>query len=105
VANSCCTSGIEKSDPDLSTPPTVSAAVVGAMRGIDLVAQDFRGLDITDPGACQSACRADTRCAAWTYVRPGVHGAQARCYLKHSVPERSASPCCVSGIERAGARR
>ncbi len=103
VPDACCTSGVEKSDPEFHTPPTVSASVVGALRGIDLYGEDFRGLDTVDPGACQSACRADTRCAAWTYVRPGVHGPQARCYLKHRVPARIASPCCVSGVERDGA--
>jgi PAN domain len=35
---------------------------------------------------CENACKADTKCAAWTYVKPGYEGPQATCYLKSAVP-------------------
>jgi PAN domain len=46
---------------------------------------------------CENACKADTKCAAWTYVKPGYRGPQARCYLKTVVPAWSDNSCCVSG--------
>lgn len=50
---------------------------------------------------CQQACANDSRCAAWTYVRPGLQGATARCWLKSNVPGPSTNDCCVSGVKSA----
>ena len=52
-----------------------------------------------DPANCQAACRAETQCAAWTYVRPGLQGQQARCWLKSKVPQQFQNQCCTSGVE------
>jgi hypothetical protein len=46
---------------------------------------------------CETACKADGKCAAWTYVKPGYRGPQAKCYLKSVVPALSDNPYCVSG--------
>jgi hypothetical protein len=46
---------------------------------------------------CENACKGDSKCAAWTYVKPGYKGSQARCYLKSVAPVMSDNPCCVSG--------
>ena len=103
VANACCTSGTERApDPALNTPPEVSAAVAGAMRGIDLPGLNERSFIVSDPdpAVCQAACRADINCAAWTYTKAGIVGPNAACRLKHGVPAKVASPCCVSGIEK-----
>jgi len=48
---------------------------------------------------CQQACNADVRCQAYTYVRAGVQGPQARCWLKSAVPPGRPDNCCVSGIK------
>ncbi len=48
---------------------------------------------------CEGACRTEAKCAAWTYVKPGVQGPQARCYLKNVVPAMSDNACCVSGTK------
>lgn len=42
-------------------------------------------LGIADPGQCWTQCELESQCAAWTYVKPGVQGANARCWLKSSV--------------------
>jgi len=56
-----------------------------------------------DPRLCQSACAADSRCVAWTYVRPYTpQGSEPRCWLKYGVPERVESGCCVSGVMERG---
>ncbi len=62
---------------------------------------DFTGFET--PGGwqeCQQACGNDPRCRAWTYVRPGIQGPAARCWLKDSVPPASPDSCCVSQIVR-----
>jgi hypothetical protein len=41
---------------------------------------------------CETACKADGKCAAWTYVKPGYRGPQAKCYLKSVVPALSDNP-------------
>lgn len=67
---------------------------------------DRPGLDYTNfelrggPRACEQECRNDSRCAAWTYVRSGIQGPSARCWLKHEVPGAVPSTCCVSGVVR-----
>jgi len=59
---------------------------------------------ILDPGSparfCRDACERDARCRAWTYARPVSAGANPRCMLKSTVPEKKADPCCVSGVAR-----
>lgn len=45
---------------------------------------DYRNfeLDKACPELCAQQCENDNRCKAWTFVRPGVQGAKARCWLK-----------------------
>ncbi|MEV4780247.1 PAN domain-containing protein [Burkholderia sp. LMU1-1-1.1] len=46
---------------------------------------------------CETACTKDSRCATWTYVRPGVQGPAAQCWLKDRTPPPVASDCCTTG--------
>lgn len=70
----------------------------------DRPGSDFHSFNLhsADPGLCESACNGDSRCRAWTYVRPGVQGHTARCWLKHAVPAARPSDCCVSGVKGTG---
>lgn len=52
------------------------------------------------PSACSRTCARDYRCKAWTYVKPGVQGPRARCWLKNTVPPGHPSNCCLSGTKR-----
>ncbi len=67
---------------------------------VDRPGLDYRNFEIeqTNPGPCIEACEADSRCRAWTYVKPGIQGARAQCWLKSAVPEAYTSVCCISGI-------
>lgn len=49
---------------------------------------------------CAKLCQDQARCKAFTYVPPGVQGAQARCYLKDPKPGRVARAGMVSGYVR-----
>ncbi len=51
------------------------------------------------PELCQKACNEDPRCKAYTYVKPGLQGAQARCWLKSEAPTSVTDECCISGVK------
>lgn len=73
----------------------------------DRMGSDYSGYDLSsaDPELCRKACDGDAQCKAYTYVKPGVQGPNARCYLKNAVPAPSPNACCVSGVKQAAAQR
>ncbi|MBI3436984.1 MAG: PAN domain-containing protein [Proteobacteria bacterium] len=96
VENNCCVSGVR------------GAGVVAPRRGgvefsIDRIGGDYRQFDISpDPTGkeCAQECQSDPRCRAWTYLRPGYQGPQARCFLKDRIKPPRRRPCCISGVVR-----
>jgi hypothetical protein len=71
--------------------------------GIDRIGGDYRAFDLpSDPSgaACNAACTGDSKCRAFTYVRPGYIGPTARCYLKEKITRPRHKPCCISGVVR-----
>lgn len=96
VENQCCVSGIKGA---ALTNPRIN----GVEFSIDRVGGDYRNVEVApDPAGktCMNACQADSRCRAWTYLRPGYAGPAARCYLKDRVTRPRHRPCCVSGVIR-----
>ncbi len=96
VASPCCVSGVR------------GAGVIEPRLGeleysIDRFGGDYRSFE-TSPDArgkpCVEACRAESRCRAWTYRRPGYGAAAARCYLKDVIKPPHRRPCCISGVVR-----
>jgi hypothetical protein len=88
-----------------SNMPAAPAPSIGSLaNGVDLHGADYSNFwaASAEPKLCQDACRSDAKCAAWTYVNPGVQGPQPRCWLKSQVPQATQNECCTSGIERAG---
>ena len=62
---------------------------------------DYRRFTLDKGGAegCAAACAQDSKCQAWSYVKPGASGGtSAICRLKSSVPKAASDPCCVSGV-------
>lgn len=49
---------------------------------------------------CHRMCVGNLNCRAFTWVRPGVQGPSARCWLKNVVPGAQANGCCVSAVVR-----
>jgi PAN domain len=83
--NNCCTSGVPVRELESN---------------IDRPGSDYNNFDLTsaEPNLCKSACERDgPKCNAWTFVRPGVQGPNARCWLKNSVPPAFTNICCTSG--------
>ena len=68
---------------------------------VDRPGGDYKDFDLSEAKyqSCQNACADDSNCRAYTYVRPGVQGDKARCWLKDSVPAPGSSTCCISGIK------
>ena len=71
-----------------------------AKSGENMPGSDISGADLAsaDPNLCASSCQANRDCQAWTYVKPGVQGPAARCWLKNARPPIVSDPCCVSGV-------
>ena len=72
---------------------------------IDRNGGDYRSIELpSDPTglACKKACEAESRCRAWTYLRPGYGSTSttAHCYLKDKVKPPRRRPCCISGVVR-----
>jgi hypothetical protein len=67
----------------------------------DRPGQDYKSFDMDSENAniCESACRSDQRCKAWTFVKPGAQAPKARCWLKAGVPPLKSNSCCVSGLK------
>ena len=88
----CCISGVKR-----------QGGSGGAEFDTDRPGQDYSNFNL--PAAnfrlCRRSCRDDTRCRAWTYVRPNtIQGPQPRCWLKNGVPAARRNNCCVSGVVR-----
>ncbi|WP_193178410.1 PAN domain-containing protein [Oricola nitratireducens] len=84
----------------VAAPPEPSFKIGEGMEdGIDRPGNDYRSLDLAtaDPALCQSECAGDNECVAWTFVKPGIQGDNARCWLKKPAPEQVKDACCISG--------
>jgi hypothetical protein len=67
----------------------------------DRPGNDFRNVALRgNSGDCQELCRRARGCRAWTFVKPGLQGASARCWLKDVVPAAVRNSCCTSGVVR-----
>jgi hypothetical protein len=83
----------------LGMPPSPPIGPVSVEPGIDRPGEDYDHFAVpdADPKQCSAACETDHRCAAYTYVRPGLQGPDAICWLKASVPQPVQNECCISG--------
>ena len=87
-----------------STAPTEAAPTVKMSEredGKDRWGGDYLYFDVSTDHIedCETACKADAKCSAWTYVKPGVLKPPAVCALKNVIPAISQNPCCVSGTK------
>jgi outer membrane protein OmpA-like peptidoglycan-associated protein len=70
---------------------------------VDRPGGDLKSIELqqANPALCSRACEAEAECKAYTYVKPGVQGSAARCWLKSSVPPPVRKACCTSGVKLA----
>jgi hypothetical protein len=73
----------------------------------DRPGRDYRSFDVPKPApgtfgcawdVCQRQCEKEKQCHAWTYVKPGIQGPRARCWLKKPMPDAQPNDCCTSGV-------
>lgn len=57
-------------------------------------------LTVANPKLCEEECRKNPDCKAYTFVKPGAQGKNARCWLKHGVPDPIKSTSCISGVRK-----
>jgi hypothetical protein len=93
--NNCCVSGVKAG----------GGASAGMQIDVNLPGSDYRNFDlaVADPSQCRNACAAEGQCRAFTYVKPGVQGPNARCWLKSAAPAAQSNNCCISGLSGAAA--
>jgi PAN domain len=76
---------------------------------VERIGSDYDLFDVDTLAECQRNCLLESRCKAWTYVRPGKSAyylsrrrnevsSRATCLLKDAVRSPSASDCCISGV-------
>ncbi|MBL8551994.1 MAG: PAN domain-containing protein [Hyphomonadaceae bacterium] len=84
----------------VGTALPASAQDAPVAHNVDRPGGDYTSFDLATGGweACRQACHEDGQCRAYTYVRPGVQSASARCWLKNTVPPPVQNGCCISGI-------
>lgn len=97
---------LDRVDADAHDSPIVARAKCSTMaaaaeQDTDRPGADYKRFDLpaANPAVCQAACRDDAACKAWTYVRPGVQGPGASCWLKSIAPSPRTSDCCISGLK------
>lgn len=87
------------------TPLGPAAGNLSLEPGMDRPGHDYTSLDLAEdrPELCRDACAADPACRAYTYVKAGIQGPSARCWLKSAASAPVEAPCCTSGA-RSGVR-
>jgi hypothetical protein len=83
-----------------ATPPRAAATGAALEPDTDRPGGDFMDFAMPEPqpSLCRAACLAAPGCVAWTFVKPGISGSQAHCWLKSSASEAVKRDCCVSGV-------
>ena len=92
LASNCCISGVK---------------LMGAKElSIDRPGSDIRpGFDSWSPDSCETDCRNEPACLAYTWVKAGMQGPTAKCWLKNTRPAKVSRTCCVSGVRLPPPRR
>jgi hypothetical protein len=78
-----------------------AAAPENFSRNMDRPGSDFRNIALRGNAQdCLKLCNRERECRAWTFVKPGIQGSSARCWLKNVIPAAVANACCTSGVIR-----
>lgn len=87
--NDCCSSGPAE---------YIAQRDMKAEDRMDRPGSDYKNFETASWRTCEASCADEQRCAAWTYVRPGIQGPRGRCWLKTSVPHPVDNQHAVSGV-------
>lgn len=79
---------------------TMKAQMSSFEYAVNRLAFDYKSFEVTEPQECRDACASETPCLAFTYVKPGIQGVNANCWLKNTVPAPTPDNCCISGVKQ-----
>jgi hypothetical protein len=65
--------------------------------GFDTPGFDYDNFSASSAFVCRNTCGGDSRCQAWTWVKPGIQEQSGHCWLKDRQPDIVKNSCCVSG--------
>jgi PAN domain len=71
-----------------------------AVDGTNLPGRDYANFPAHSAPVCQNTCAGESRCQAYTWVKPGIQGPSGMCWLKHSEPDIVKDQCCDSFTRR-----
>ncbi len=84
----------------LTLTACLSAGFAYAVDGTNLPGRDYANFDAPSALLCRHTCGGESRCQAYTWVKPGIQGPNGHCWLKHSEPDIVKDACCDSGPRR-----
>src|SRR5262245_61496476 len=65
----------------------------------DRLGSDKKSFATADSSACAGACKRESACAAWSYVRPTKAGESGTCFIKDRVPQPDLKIGVISGVK------
>jgi len=68
-----------------------------AVDGTNLPGHDYTHFDAPSAFVCRNTCGGESRCQAYTWVKPGFQGPHGQCWLKDTLPNIVKDACCDSG--------
>jgi hypothetical protein len=68
-----------------------------AVDGTNLPGHDYDHFNAPSAFVCRNTCGGESRCEAYTWVKPGFQGPTGVCWLKGSLPNIVKDACCDSG--------
>ena len=68
-----------------------------AVDGTNLPGHDYDHFNAPSAFVCRNTCGGESRCQAYTWVKPGFQGPTGVCWLKDSLPNIVKDACCDSG--------
>jgi hypothetical protein len=75
---------------------TIFSGSAFAVDGTNLPGRDYANFPAPSAFVCRSSCGGESRCQAYTWVKPGIQGPTGHCWLKSSLPAIVKDPCCES---------
>jgi hypothetical protein len=67
-----------------------------AVDGTNLPGGDYANFPAPSAFVCRTSCGGESRCQAYTWVKPGIQGPAGHCWLKSSLPAIVKDQCCDS---------
>jgi hypothetical protein len=73
--------------------------------GTNLPGRDYDHFNAPSAFVCRNTCGGESRCQAYTWVKPGIQGPSGHCWLKDAVPPIVKDACCDSAPRKFISKR